>query len=358
LNNSRKPKIALYSPFPPQQSGISHYTARFLPFLSEFADVKIFSSRRIKRFSEYASLFNWSEFEADRRLITMGNSHFHSQGFDLMHFEENTIICHDVTMENLLKAMSIDSPMNPSPDDLELKEIHWQSSKSLDILNGANNNLVFHDPSIVQTLKSQSDQSAYFVPFMSLRDFKKEKLVPRNLVRISLLGEQNFNEKMMDMLPEIGSWLEIMGLKHEFRIVGYLNPILKTELVARFMTAQIQKLPTFTGFIDEAQYRRELANSDIGLQLRRSSYLTLSGAASDLAVFGIRSVVPQSMKTTMQLPDYFFGLPDDVSPYIVARTILESLEYPEHMIESERLRYTELSSPENYVDKLLKILAI
>ena len=348
----------MYSPFPPQQSGISHYTERFLPILSKYADVKIFSSRRIENLAEYASLYSWIRFKADRRIITMGNSHFHSQGFDLMQFERSTVICHDVRMEDLLTAMQIDSPFNPSPVDLEVKEINWQSRRSLDILNVLNHDLVFHDPSIVNSLKSKSKQNAHFVPFMNLRSFSKEELVPKNLVRISLLGEQNFNEKMMDMLPEIASWLEVMGLKHEFRIVGYLNPVPKAELVAKFMAAQIRNLPTFTGYVNEAQYRRELVNTDVGLQLRRSSYLTLSGAASDLAVFGVRSVVPQHMKEAMQLPDYFLGLPNDVSPYIVARTILGSLEYHDHMIENERLRYTALSSPENYVENLMRILEI
>jgi hypothetical protein len=358
LNESHLPKIALFSPFPPQKSGIAHYTARFLPTLRKFANVQMFSSRTIDGESEYASLFRWGTFPADKRIITMGNSHFHSQGFDLMQFSKSTIICHDVSIENLLRSMSIQSPINQAPQDLTIKEIHWQGKNSLEILNVSNHNLVFHDSEIVREMNTESKSNSYFIPFMNLRDFGIEEKQPRNLLRISLFGEQNFQEKMLGMIPEISSWLEIYGVKHEFRVVGYLHPLLRIELETKFRIVENHKALTFTGYISENEYRKELTNTDVGLQMRQSNYLTLSGAASDLAVFGIRSVVPQTMKFSMQLPEYFYGLPADISPYIVAQTIINSLNYPDHLIENERIRYVELTSPENYVEQLLRVLEL
>jgi hypothetical protein len=288
----------------------------------------------------------------------MGNSHFHSQGLDLMQLSNNTIICHDVSIEDLLRAMSIQSPINQPPQDLTVKDIHWQLRNSLRVLDVSNNNLVFHDLDIVRKMNTDSKSNSTFIPFMNLRDFSIEEEYPRNLVRISLLGEQNFNEKMLGMIPEISNWLEIYSVKHEFRVVGYLHPLLRIELETKFRIVENHKTLTFTGYISENEYRKELTNTDVGLQMRQSNYLTLSGAASDLAVFGIRSVVPQSMKLSMHLPEYFYGLPADISPFIVAQTIINSLNYPDDSIEDERRRYVELSSPENYVQQLLRVLEL
>lgn len=350
------PKIALYSPYPPQQSGISHYTARFLPFLRQFAEVKIFSSRKIEGSSDYASIVNWEGFQADARVITMGNSHFHTQGFDLMHFSKSTVICHDVSIENLLRAMHIQSPMSQTPTDLEVKDIHWQTKDSLQILNTSNHNLVFHDLQLATKMSREGCATSHFVPFMNLRDFSQEERYSRKLFRISLLGEQNFDEKMLGVVPEVSNWLESKGIKHEFRVVGYLHPLLRMELETKFKVVENHKILSFTGYIDESVYRKELTNTDVGLQMRRSNYLTLSGAASDLAVFGIPSVVPQSMKSSMGLPDYFFGLPSDISPYLVAEAIISALNYPLNLIENQRTQYVKFSSPENYVKQILRVL--
>jgi hypothetical protein len=297
-------------------------------------------------------------YPADRRIITMGNSHLHSQGFDLMQFSKSTIICHDVAIDYLLRAMSIQSPITEPPQDLTVKNIHWPKNNSLEILTVSNHNLVFHDLEIVKKMNAGSKSNSSFIPFMNIRDFSMEEKHPRNLVRISLVGEQNFNEKMLGMVPEISNWLEIYGVKHEFRVVGYLHPLLRIQLEAKFRIVENHKTLTFTGYISESEYRKEIANTDVGLQMRQSDYLTLSGAASDLAVFGIRSVVPQSMKFSMHLPRYFYGLPPDISPYIVAQTIIDTLNYPDDLIEVERRRYVELTSPENYVERLLRVLEI
>ena len=97
---------------------------------------------------------------------------------------------------------------------------------------------------------------------------------------------------------------------------------------------------------------------DLGIQLRVSPLLGVSGPLSDLAAFGTPAVASRGLCVDVDPPAFIRPLPDSVSPVLLAEAVEVALEEPMSDVDREVLRrsYLDEKSPARYSEQLLAII--
>ncbi len=105
-----KPRVAMVSPLPPEQTGIADYVAELLPTLGETYDLTVISDQgevwpglhgehfevqSVAWFEEHAHRF-------DRIVYQMGNSPFHAHMLDLVQRHPGVLVLHDFYISSLM----------------------------------------------------------------------------------------------------------------------------------------------------------------------------------------------------------------------------------------------------------------
>jgi glycosyltransferase involved in cell wall biosynthesis len=102
-------RIALFSPWPPDRSGIAGYNRRLLAELGREVDVDVIVGTRMESYAPprepgvrllHGSEFSWkSRLRGyDRHVYCMGNSHFHGYVLEALEREPGVVVCHDVRL--------------------------------------------------------------------------------------------------------------------------------------------------------------------------------------------------------------------------------------------------------------------
>jgi glycosyltransferase involved in cell wall biosynthesis len=109
-----KPKLAYFSPLPPEKSGISDYSAELLPELARFYEIETiveqntvsdkwvnanFPIRSVSYFERHASQY-------DRIVYQIGNSPFHVYMLDILRRYPGVIVLHDFFLTGMYRWMS------------------------------------------------------------------------------------------------------------------------------------------------------------------------------------------------------------------------------------------------------------
>jgi hypothetical protein len=163
---------------------------------------------------------------------------------------------------------------------------------------------------------------------------------------------------MVDVVIEAAAWLAQWGTPVSLHLAGAASPQMGEMLTKRAVDAGIAEFE-ITGFLDEEQFRDYLLAVDLGVQLRVSPLLGVSGPLSDLAAFGTPSIASRGLAIDVDTPAYIDRLPDEASPLMVAESIEYRLAHPagREVIEAQRIDYLERKSPKAYAEELLGVLA-
>ena len=110
-----------------------------------------------------------------------------------------------------------------------------------------------------------------------------------------------------------------------------------------------------TGFTSDQQYRDCILGVDLGIQLRVSPFLGVSGPLADMAAYGTPGMGSNGLAIDVDTPAFIDRLPDEVSPLIVAEAIEYRLSRPVSAEDREQLRrdYLAAKSPQIYAEQLL-----
>lgn len=105
-----RPTLALFSPLPPERSGIADYTAELLPELATYYRIDVIVTMPTVEYVlpdgvSYLSLeqFRASPKRYDRYLYQMGNSPFHAHMPDTLREHPGTVVLHDFFLSSLLQ---------------------------------------------------------------------------------------------------------------------------------------------------------------------------------------------------------------------------------------------------------------
>lgn len=333
---SKRPRLAYVSPLPPEQSGISDYSAELLPELSRhYAIDVIVQQDHISDAWITANLptrsVAWFEANAhrfERILYQFGNSHFHLHMFDLLKRFPGTVVLHDSFLgglshwrsfhagyaEDYLRRLYLSHGHRALLDDQERgRDFTMQYYPSnAEIFDSAMGIMVHSQYAIDQ---ARAFHGEYAATWMRKIAFPKarcvaDKIAARRQLDVApdafvvssfgMLAPTKLNHRLLD------AWLaSSLATRADCRLVfvgenhgGDYGHAL-TERIAEAGASSVIEI---TGFVKDATYKTWLATADVAVQLRVESRGETSAAVFDCLSHGLPLIV-NAHATFAELPD-------------------------------------------------------
>ena len=314
-------RIAFVSPLPPQQSGISEYSAELLPFLSKYFDIDLFvdpdlivtDDLRLQSFNTYP----WTELLIRRDdyatvVYQFGNSPFHSHMFELGQKLPGVVVLHDFFLSHLSRYV------NNREETFE-KELDFSHGiKSLIDYQRNGNDVIWNWPinwRILRYTKELIVHSAFqkqllnqfynpncqphinIIPqlrsAMTKLDLKTKKLAREQLglptdcfviCSFGLMGVLKMNEKTIEAFF---CAQRIFNRHSRLVFVGDCPKAYRDQIENLLKGNDLKNYVQITGFVDSDIYQKYLAAADIAVQLRQKSRGETSRAVLDCMAYGI-----------------------------------------------------------------------
>jgi FkbM family methyltransferase len=315
----------------------------------------------------------------------LGNSHFHVPFLEVIDSVDSVVVAHDTRMVELYMAMRgkggveqvmlrgtgrrrLEPALDDQIDDMRLLENagFWEIARRSRML-------IMHAPSAAPRIAAETGIEPRLLPFANQRaphgpvteQMRRAARVRLGFeegsyagtVHIASFGFVDIRTKLTDVVIEAAAWLSQWGHRVSLHLAGSAAPDVVGELTARAREAGIANFEV-TGFLSDDEFRDYLLAVDLGLQLRISPLLGVSGPLSDLAAFGTTSVASSGLAVDVDTPAYVDRLPDDVSPVMVAEALEYRLAHPIRHGDREQMRldYLAAKSPRRYAELLLDLL--
>ncbi|HTD06467.1 glycosyltransferase [Undibacterium sp.] len=323
----RKPRLAYFSPLPPERSGISDYSAELLPELSRYYDIELivdqekvddvwlsanFPVRTLQWFGENAGRF-------ERMLYNFGNSVFHGHMFDLLERWPGVVVMHDFFLSGVLHSID-HSGKNPGcwaaslyashgygalierkrvADD---KQIIWKYPCNLPLMKNAEGVVVHsaYSKSLAKQWYSEeaSDNWAK-IPHLRRVPHDVDKEAARTLLGLrqddfllcsfGMLGQTKLNHQLLNawltspLAQDPRCHLVFVGQNDS----GEYGAQLQATIAASAHGSRIR----ITGFADMELFRTYLSAADAAVQLRGLSRGETSGTVLDCMAYGLPCII-------------------------------------------------------------------
>lgn len=321
-----KPELLVVTPLPPAQSGIATYSHELL--LGGLIDdwsvtVMVRDGEVVPADAEFpvihASSHRWfmATVNPQRILHCIGNSEFHTHVPDLVARYGGLVLAHDVRMNGLHRMRTAaDSKVRLSPlvrerhgaqlagelGELErnndLAEIHSR----LDAANvylfdaavrGADRVAVHsHFAKRLADFELGGSIDVHVVPFGhrppgGRREPASLDSPPVSVATFGMVAPQKEAGLLVDATAKVVD----DGGDISLRFVGGVGDSFRSDLVDRAKALGVEGRVSFTGHLDEDQYKRELRDADIAIQLRAVSNGEASAAIADCLGAGLPTIV-------------------------------------------------------------------
>ena len=347
----RRPRLAYFSPLPPEQSGISDYSAELLPELAAYYEIEVIVTQ--KEVSDAWVLGNcpvrdvaWFRQNAhrfDRVMYHFGNSDFHSHMFDLLGEFPGVVVMHDFFLSGILANMHFqgvkphgwaralvhahgwaalqacdrakDSAKDTSdvadayPCNLEVLEqalgIIVHSKHSCRLAENWFGPGVANDWTVTPLLRATAVKTNRHVARQTLGQAEKDFIV----CSFGGLGPTKLNQRLLS------AWLASPLAQDPHCVLVFVGQNHGGDYGAQLVRT-IRGSPTasrieITGWTDAQSYRRWLEAADVGVQLRTLSRGETSAAVLDCMNYGLATVV-NANGSMADLPQHaVWMLPDE-----------------------------------------------
>lgn len=375
----RRPRLAYISPFSPDRSGISTYSAEVLPELARHYQIDVivpdgrvdvpwinasFPVKTVDWFKKNASIF-------DRVLYHFGNSKFHQHMFALLDVIPGVVVLHDFFLSGILAQMEL-SGSAPGVWTESLYSGHGYSAVKLRFETDNITNVIMEYPCTQEILRNAQGvivHSAYSqtlarrwygrqagedwacIPHMRPPVFKDTKMQISSRTVLEL-GVEKFvvcsfgllaNTKCNHRLLE--AWITSSLANQENCMLIFVGEISDEEyghnLREMIKRSGLSDQIRITGWVDDETYRHYLASADVGVQLRTHSRGETSGATLDCMNYGMATVI-NANGSMAELPDAItWKLPDEFTnaQLVLALTELWSNSDRRNALGSEAQRY-------------------
>lgn len=378
VRSTKRPRLAIVSPLPPEQSGIADYSAELIPALSVFYDITLVTDLPLVehpwlhdvyptcstfRFKQHAHSF-------DRILYQIGNSSFHIDSLQLLRTHPGVVVLHDFYLSNLFDFIDA-SGRKPGIFRRELYRSHGYAALTRmpqETFPGATSpqeaavwkfpcsRLVFEQSygTIVHSAFSVSAARSYYgvegdnairqiaqlraMPRQSARSAARAALqIPTDAVLVCSFGVVGQTKRNLEL---VRAWCTSELAKRPNHFLRFLGTTTGSpyesalhDLIASFgAETQIQLM----GFADSTTFQRHLEAADCAVQLRTNSRGETSRAVLDCLAFGLPVIVNRH-GTLAELPsDTAMQIPDHFSDQELASAVINMLDDPverEHRIE-------------------------
>lgn len=393
-------KVALVTPWSPQATGVGDFSTTIGIELARHVELTVITTAdadvaesllaiedapriKVRPLDHYLNApQELAQF--DRVIAVVGNSHFHLPILELTHLWPCVVVAHDTRMvefylardgrghaEHLMlrtadpsAAATISPPLDEQIADMRL----LQNAGMWEVAQRAHP-LILHSPSAAPEIQQQTGVRPQLLPFANqripyqdptpqARKLARERLeFDENCLHVGTFGYVDMRTKLTDVVLEAAGWMTRWGHRIHLHVVGQASEADTQALRERAEQWGLHGL-TITGFTSDEQFRDYLLAVDLGVQLRISPLLGVSGPLSDLSAFGTRAVASEGLCADVDAPAFVTPLPQAISPTLLAAAIEDAVREPrnEMAINDQRIRYLETKTPEVYVQGLLAIL--
>jgi len=383
-STGRRMSIGIGTPWAPQRSGVADFSTTVVQELAALADVTVYTTSGAR--VEGLPHANVDEVLAhghahDAFISVVGNSHFHIPFIELLRTVDAVAVAHDTRMVEYYMAMrdrggaeqvmlrgqshrALSPPLDDQIDDMRLLQNagFWEIAHQAQML-------VLHSPTAAPRIEQETGVVPRLLPFANQRVPREQEVTAQvradararlgfdeSSVHLGSFGFIDLRTKLTDVVVEAAAWLTQWGHRVSLHLVGAASEADLHSLTRRAQEAGIAGFE-ITGFADDARFRDYLLAVDLGVQLRVSPLLGVSGPLSDLAAFGTSAIASTGLATDVDAPAYVDRLPDDVSSLMVAEAIERRLKHPHAAREREaqRVAYLAEKSPAAYARQLLAL---
>jgi glycosyltransferase involved in cell wall biosynthesis len=345
---NRRPKLAYFSPLPPERSGISDYSAELLPELARHYDIDVIvaqktisdpwvcancAQRSIEWFKAHSNRY-------DRVLYHFGNSHFHEHMLDLLENYPGVVVLHDFFLSGMMQCMDVHG-IRPSALVKELNHAHgytsvqrrfqitdieeavlWKYPCNLSVLQSALSVIVHSNHSKQLAKKWYGEEAGNDWSVLPLlrtqpKDIGRKEarralnLDPNDFVICSfgILSPTKLNHRLLK------AWLS-SALSKDYRCVLVFvgqnhGGDYGVQLLDVIADSGVQKNIRITGWTDATEFRQYLAAADVGVQLRTLSRGETSASVLDCMNWGMPTIV-NANGSMVDFPDEaVWKLPDE-----------------------------------------------
>ena len=384
--------IGIATPWTPQRTGVADFSTTTLTALANLVDdvdVTIYTTSDAEVVGVPArpveEILANPRHRHDRFITVVGNSHFHLPHLEILSRLPSMVIAHDTRMNELylslrssgglrevmLRDARSDRPRRIEPElELQIEDMRLlQNAAFWEIANQAQP-LVLHSVTAADRIAAETGVQPHLLPFANQRvpdtdlvtDAMRKQARTRlgfddGRVHLGSFGSIDTRTKLSDVVVEAAAWLNRWGVPTVVHLVGSGLPAQCAALEEQAALAGVAGLD-IVGFADESRFRDYLMAVDLGVQLRVSPLLGVSGPLSDLAAFGTPSVASVGLCQDVDTPEYVDRLPDEISPLLVAEAVQARLADPMDptVREQQRQQYLAGKRPQVYAQQLLALL--
>ena len=390
VGKQAKPKIAVLSPFPPEQSGVARFTELTLRAARKYFEIDLFTDAARPLLLDdgvrdvgVISIFALLKTGYHSILSVLGNSRFHLPIFELLERYGGPCIMHDSRLTHIYfermgesKFLEFAGKLVGRPVQMDEARL-WLQDRELPslfvepVLERARP-LIVHTRRYQELLRKRYGRNAELATFPSNFQFSEEELSARNRTAVrQSLG-------MKDGVFVISSFGIVDESKGIFACVVALDLLRSWNIPAelyfvgkgRGLKRQLRQVAmdfgvadyihVFDDFVSEEQYRNFMVASDAAVQLRTYDFGQPSASLADCISAGIPVVATCSLGETCDAPSYVARIPDHISSLLIAERLAEIWDRRVSRDETseERIAHREQHSFEHYATRLTEILNV
>jgi glycosyltransferase involved in cell wall biosynthesis len=345
----RRPRLAYISPLPPEQSGISYYSAELLPELARHYQIEVIVAQkdvsdawvRANCPIRDVAWFRLNAHRFDRLLYHFGNSPFHSHMFDLLAEVPGVVVMHDFFLSDIVVHMDVHrvkshglaralvhahgwSALQERYQAKDVMDIAWAYPCNLEVLQQAFGVIVHSEYSRRLAEKwycADSTDAWAVIPHLRVPAIQTVRHVARKTLGLveedfvvcsfGLLGQHKLNHRLLatwlasPLANDPRCRLVFVGQNHGGEYGA--------ELIRTIRDSAAASRIEITGWANAERYRTWLAAADVGVQLRTRSRGETSGTVLDCMNHSIATIV-NAHGSMADLPrDSVWMLPDEFS---------------------------------------------
>ena len=360
VSPGRRPRLAYVSPLPPEQSGISDYSAELLPELARHYEVELIVDQAEVSDSYLRANFPVRTVEDlrtgtyDRVLYHFGNSAFHQHMFGLLEEIPGLVVLHDFFLSGIqdwreihlssphafAKALLVSHGYHAARERYsaqKLEDVIWRYPANLPVLQRALGVIVHSEHSCQLARSWYGDKAASdwaVIPHLRQPVKSKDKRLARRRLGIAeddflvcsfgIVGPTKLNHRLLQ------AWLALpLARSPHCRLVfvgqnhggDYGQQLLQT--IAK---SGAKKRIAITGWTDRETFQTYLEAADVAVQLRSLSRGETSGTVLDCLAHGIPIIV-NAHGSAAELPaDTVWMLPDEFTDAQLGEALMTMYE--------------------------------
>lgn len=344
----RRPRLAYFSPLPPEKSGISDYSAELLPELSQHYEIDVIVSQNYVSDGwvqancpvRDIAWFRANAHRFDRVMYHFGNSAFHSHMFDLLSEFPGVVVLHDFFLSGIVAQMDalVQRPhgwaralahdhgwpalhtryKNPDP------AASYAYPCNLEVLQKSLGTIVHSNFSCQLAEKWYGVNAAEdwsVIPLLRVPVIKTDRRAARHELGIAedsfvicsygLLGPHKLNDRLLSawlaspLANDPSCRLVFVGENH--------GGDYGTTLVRAIKGSAAANRIEITGWTDADVYQTWLSACDVGVQLRTLSLGETSAAVLDCMNHGLPTIVNANGSMASFPEASVYMLPDEFS---------------------------------------------